>query len=424
MSEISCIITYVVGWFILFFTHFLKKKKLDIAGTIMLIYSTMGATSIYFYYNAPASREIFNVTFAPFIYLFFCIFICILPLIKYENKTNHIKLKDYNDKNSIKFILILLSPFVLDSFIELLFLAFNTNLISLGEAYNAEKGTVLLQLSSLGKKGAFICHFGAYLWPFLFFFSLSRDRSQKIISIIALLAYLCEILQGYVNGDRVTLVRFIIYFCIVFRLMKNGLDQRIRKRISIFGISSFLIIFILLAAITIGRLNDLSNDYNAQSFLSLYSGEGCIRFSQYIWNLNSSSNGDTCFSLIKNTLGFDTFTDNFARRTFYEQQFRIPTYIFYTYIGDLYQDLGRYGTIIFCFLSYFVLSHFLLKCNKKSGCSFTTLFLISIFLQTFIFGFMYYNFKTYNDQLQLIVPIIFFLIFDKSFKVRTYIYKK
>lgn len=420
-SEIGSIIAYTVLWFLLFVFHYKKRERIGIAGYIMLTYGSMSLTSIYFYYNAPFMREIFNVTFWPFVFLFLCIFLWIAPFIKHSDNLDKIKLIRYSDPNSsIRLFVIAVSPFVMECFIELFFLAYHADAVSLSDAYANKDFSVTQQLTQIGRLGYTISHFGAYIWPIIIFYCISKKGFYLKLSIIPLIAYTNEILQGYVNGDRVTLVRFFLYLGIVFLLMKNTLSKKQVKIITRLGITVFSILVLSLFIITIGRFNSIEGDYSMLGFLSLYSGEGCIRFSQYIWDLNYYSSGDTCFSLIKDFLGLDTFTDNFDRREFYEAKMKIPTYIFYTFIGDFVQDFGKIGALLLSVVASLSISNLIKTTIKKGYCTFLHLFLISIVLQIIFFGFMYYNFKTYSDQLQLLASFLFFLFLDftNTLKVR------
>lgn len=413
-SELLCIIAYSVMWSLAFLLYFKKKKQsIGIAGYMILVYALMSYTSIYFYFNVPVMREVFNVTFLPLIYLMVCILLWIRPFLKYDNILSEVRLVNINDKNNlINIMLIMISPLILFTFFESFMMVINIDTMSLGDAYANKDVSATSSLSRFGRLGYTIAHWGTYMWPMIFFNGLSRGGKSAVYAYIALVAYFIEIMIGYANGDRVTLVRFFLYIGITFLLMRNLLDDSTSHKIKRVGIISFASIVLLLSFITISRLNDISRDYDMGGFVSLYSGEGCIRFSQYIWDLHYYSDGDTSFSLLKNMAGLDTFTDNFARREYYEGKMGIPTYIFYTFIGDFYQDLGRIGTLIFSIIASLFIEKLLNSAVSKGYCNYIPFFLLTLIIQVIFFGFMYYNFKTYNDQLQLIAPFVFFAIID------------
>ena len=416
-SELLSIIAYASMWCCAFLVYYKKKRTIDVPATMILTYSLTALTSIYFYLNPSfaAGREIFNVRFIPLVYLYVCILIWIRPFIIHGESLRNIKLSLTNNDTVTLGLSIVIIPFVLVCFAELVLLSIEANVISLSEAYADSDFSMSAQLSRVGRLGYTISHWGAYIWPIFFFMTLIK---RKKYGFVFLLAYINEILQGYVSGDRVTLVRFFMFLTIVFVLMKNQMPDEMVRKIRRIGLITFSALVFILLFLTIARLYGMSSDYEMNSFLALYTGEGCIRFSQYIWDLKFFSNGDTNFALIKEFFGANTFTDLNLRRDFYESKMGIPTYIFYTFIGDFFQDFGKWGTLIFSVFMGWLTERVIVSSIKKSFCGFTKFFFICIIMQIIFFGFMYNNFDAYNDQLQLIAPLIFFPLLELFSKKR------
>lgn len=429
MNEITCIIVYTIAWFLFSFLFLRKEKNLNIVTLIPCIYAITSVTSIVFYYNAPEIRAIFNITFTPFVYLFACVLICIIPLVGNTDVFSKIKLIRINDRGFLPLAFFLLSPLIFISFTELSILAYNSDAVSLSDAYS-NKTDISQSLSKAGAYGYLFCHFFVYAFPFLFFYCLKKEELKyKICSVIIFLAFWVEILQGYVGGSRVILLRFFLYFLIVFLLMKNYLAKAMVRKIKIISACAIGLAIMGMALITFGRLNDMGIDYDILNFITLYTGEGDIRFSQYIWDLNRTGSGDVCFSLLKNIFGYSTFTDNFLRRDFYENYLNIPSYIFYTFIGDFYQDFGRIGTFVFCIIINRLLTFSINRIKRHNyECSLINMFFLSVMFQIFYFGFMYYNYKTYSDQLQLAWSLLSILAFNyvsaRSYNSKRIIVKK
>lgn len=219
MNQLFCIIIYAILWLVTSIIAYIKIRKINLATLLVTGYFITSLTSIYFYFNAPVSREIFNVTFGPFIFLYFCILITIYPILRYNKVLDYIYLPPIKDHHIVLGFLLVISPFIIDSFIELFLASLSADAISLSDAYETDANTVVRSLSKIGVWGYLISHYLAYLWPILFFYCLSQSSLYCKISIIALLAFMIEIMQGYVGGNRVTLVRFILYFFIVFALI-------------------------------------------------------------------------------------------------------------------------------------------------------------------------------------------------------------
>lgn len=202
-------------------------------------------------------------------------------------------------------------------------------------------------------------------------------------------------------------------------MFRNTLEKDLIKRINLVLLISGGVIVLTLALITISRFGD--SDEDIMSWISMYAGEGALRFSENAWGLNITSNGDTCFSFIKEVLGLDTFTDTLERRDHYSSILKIPTTIFYTYIGDWYIDLGLIPTSILSFLISIIINKFLKKAIIKKELRLNELFVICVITLILTFGFTYYVVKTYGSQLELIRCFLFVYIiscFSKKYNGR------
>ncbi|WP_444338458.1 O-antigen polymerase [Phocaeicola plebeius] len=426
MDNYIYINAYALGWIILFLLFIIKNRALGIGGIILLTYCISSLSSNYFYTNTIGfERTIFS--FPPFIFLFTCIFICILPLLIHSKELCSLQIK-LTDKMQIVYIFLLLcTPIIIEGFLEISYIAFKTNSTKLVNIYESEVDIIGSQLSFIGRKTLAIIRWFQYLWPILFFYCIAKGNKYKKFSIIMMLAFISGLLEGYAGASRVTIIRSIFYFLIVYILFKSSLSIKTIRIINICIIVSISLIGGLLALITISRFNALSSNIDIFTWISLYTGEGELRFAQHLWDLKETTNGDTCFSLFKQILGLDTFTDLEARRAFYEMKLKIPTTIFYTYIGDWYQDLGASGTILFCIAIAIIQEKFIRRIIKRKYLTICNLLFLSMIICIFIFGIMYYVFKSYMVQVLILPNIIWAIIYNiknnkkyKSLKIKNY----
>lgn len=233
------------------------------------------------------------------------------------------------------------------------------------------------------------------------------------MAIVPLLCIISLILSSYCSAARVGIVRTIMYLVLVFFFYKNSLSEVVYRKILFYGTWAGGLFVLLLSAISIARFSGLGGDVTMNEWLSLYLGEGIVRFSDNIWDLTKTSDGDTCFSWFKSILGMDTFTDYYERRDFYANYFGIPTNIFYTFVGDWYQDLGRYWTPVLCIIvSFWEFKTLRNACdNKEIGLNNVLILgLISYFV---MFGFMYYVFKVYDGQVTVVQSLIIMYLMVK-----------
>jgi len=89
-----------------------------------------------------------------------------------------------------------------------------------------------------------------------------------------------------------------------------------------------------------------SNIENIWIWLGLYAGEGVLNFNSLMWYVEKSTGGDSTFIFLKDLLGLTKGSgveDNWATVS----KLGIPGNIFYTYIGSIFEDFNKIGTLIF-----------------------------------------------------------------------------
>lgn len=403
--------TYFFAWFVVLIIFLFRTKQVGIGGTILISYLISSFASIIFYIGLEFIAVGADVGWEPLIYLFVCFNICLLPIYKYSKQIASLQVIMPKSKDSIiNGFLIICSPFIVEAFLEILYISLTTNTDSLGNIYESTKDIVGGNLSFLGKKTLSVCRYFHYIWPILLFYTQIR-KSKLTVRIIPLLAIVTNLLEAYSGAQRVAIVRDIMYILMLYFLFKSSMGEDLRKKFIYYFIMSLTGLIILLAFITISRFNSGNGDSDIWTWISLYAGEGPIRFCQYMWNIHNYGNGDNVFSLVKEFLGLDPITDMEQRRTTYEMITGIPCLIFYTYIGDFYIDLGPALTIVFCLGFCLLLTLYIKKCVKRGYLFIDSVLCLALVFLTLEFGFMYFVFKTYIIQAYLIPNFIFVLIY-------------
>ena len=415
MRNYICMLIYAGGWLALLIWHICKHRTFGLTGIIISAYCISSLASFIFYSNTPTFiGERFS--WMSFVYLFITNLICIWPLTRYSKSLSSIRVNLGGENKLLYIFLIVCIPIVIEAFFEMLFISVGTNSSRLGMIYDSEVDTVGNQLSFIGRKTCAIIRMLQYAWPILFFVCLLKRGKYIKLAFIPAIAIMVRVLEGYAAAARFVIVVAVMQVLITYFFFRPSLNIFIKRRIdiSLLSIGGLLVLF--LSYITISRFSDMNTQTDIWTWISLYLGEGSLRFSQYVWNLNTTSAGDTCFSFIKDLLGLETFTDNTSRRDFYEVRLGIPTSIFYTMIGDFYQDLGFVGTIILVIIIYIILNKMLQRIVNKHSFTFVSLFFISIFTLIFLHGFMYYIFKQYPLQMNLFLSFILIYFLGKSEK--------
>lgn len=404
---------YLYAWIAVFIIFVLRTKSVGIGGIIILTYVISAIASIIFYNGLEFLSVGDDLSWPPLIYLFSCINICLIPIYVYSKKMSALQVKLGGNKDSIiDGFIMLCSPFLFEAFVEMFIIAISTNADSLNGIYESSKDIVGEQLSFLGRKTMAICRNFHYLWPILFFYQLVKKK-KGIYIVAPLIATITGFLEAYASASRVGIVREIMYIFILLLLFKNSLDEKMRKKIlKIFTISLCSTVF-LLSLITLSRFdkgNQGGND-DILIWVSLYLGEGPIRFCQYMWNIVNFGNGDNVVSLFKEVIGLDPIVDMEQRREVYERITGIPCLIFYTFIGDFYIDFGPIFTVVICIIFSMSLYFYLKKCITRGYLYLDSILFLGLMLLMLEFGFMYYTFKVYIVQLLLIPNIMFTIIY-------------
>lgn len=414
---------YAILWIFLLVSFILKNKKLETGGMLLITYTISALSAIVFYNGIGAFLNSGNdIELAPLLYLFFCLNICMFPLYRHSNQLSKLKLEvSYKGDSILLQFVRLTSPFIIEAFIEIAVIAMGTKTSSLGVLYETTNDSVGMQLTFLGRKTMAICRWFSYLWPIFFFYFWGKGKKNRKYAIIALLAFSTLILESYAGASRVGIVRNLMYFFIVFLIYKATLPVAEKKKIArLFSVGVPLLI-VLLALITISRFNyGYSGDSDILTWITLYSGEAPIRFCQYLWDIKQTMEGDNTFSLFKELLGLDTITDLEQRRDYWGGRIGIPNEIFYSWIGDIYFDLGRIGTVVYVIIFSLSLEFYLKRIIRRGFLTLSSVLIMSMLLLILEFGIMYMTFKVYIIQLLLIPNFIFVISFNLLSKKTTY----
>lgn len=381
-----------------------RYRRINVAVFLLSLYGISSAASIYFISNINFITEQ-DINFYAILYYLISVLISIFPFVLYSNRLSQTPLKLFNYKGKIESFVLFCSPFIIEIFFEYFYCFITTQQDSLASIYEDDIDILSQKLSFIGRKINYLFSFISYLWPILLIYSLKKNN--KKMTYILLLQILNEFLKGYICAGRVYLVRYIFYLALVFLIGEATLSEKIKKY-AIIGFASVLsFIVVLLTYITVSRYDSMNSDaMDIMTWVSLYLGEGNLRFSQYVWDIDAISYGDTCFSGYKSLLGFDTFTDNELRRAHYEPILKIPTSIFYGYVGDFVIDLGKLGALILNILCSFFTIVIFRKIDRQGYVNGNQFFILLLISNMIAFGFMYFVYKIYVVQIGILVTIL------------------
>jgi oligosaccharide repeat unit polymerase len=411
-------VTYIIFytslfWVLSIFYLFKDKGKIKIRTFILLIYAISSSSTIYYIDKTP--QQVGSIHPEALFYLFTALIICISPFLKFD-ETKIIQIKSGRNHNLIVNLSLFLLPFLYLALLEITIISININASSLVNIYdNLEDSlNVTNKLSWLGGKAMIIADFSQPLLPILFFYLLQFKNKYTFIKVSLLLGMLLFVLKGYANAQRVAMVSTFLYFFFVYMLFKPALNDAVKRRINGIGTVLVSLLAVLIIYTTIARFSDVEDSYEGfdiWTWVSLYSGEAPLRFSETMWDdMRVTSNGDTSFALFKSALGFETFDTLYDRREYWEPRQGIPINVFYTFVGDWYCDFGPYGAYIVCIIFYLLLKS-LLPSKKVNTIYLDQIIIIAILGKILIMGFTFYTYCNPQGQLVLMPAIVLSIFF-------------
>lgn len=184
------------------------------------------------------------------------------------------------------------------------------------------------------------------------------------------------------------------------------------KRIKAIAIGIFSIFILLFSIMTFARysMSEGAQTVSMLGWISLYAGEGMLNFNQNMWHTQAFTEGDNCFAFIKYILGMDTFTDFLERRDYWGPKMGISPSRFYTFVGDMYSDLG-YFIIPFLLTLSFILKKAI---YKKHVIASNKLYILYVWGMLCVTGFTFFTYKTFTNSLDLFAGFIIIWLINSS----------
>lgn len=407
MSEIS-VIAYSVILGLLLLIVIVKYKELNTTILCVSLYFISGLTSIYYFYNGIYDYS--TIKIFPILFIIICILITFLPVIKYDNVHNKRIIDNRGTYNFVYysllfFLCISIEPF-LENIIHLPAVLQDQSSLSAIYTERVEGGNDDNEyLSWIGRKFFWINFLLRDIIPILLFYYLAKTKkcNRKII-IGSILSIMNPIIHSLEMGGRSTIISSSFYLLFVYSVFRSYLQENRRKYIDGILVCGVGLLVFAIAIITIARFSDNEHSIDIWTWVSLYTGEGALNFCVDLWPLDKTANGDNTFLMIRYLLGL---TDNIdiesVRAT--RDVLGVRNLVFYTYLGTIYYDFNKIGTFIYvCIFSFL----FCKICKaKKNGIRLGQLIYLSILGKVIMMGIMFYPYTLWNDQMTLLLLLIF-----------------
>lgn len=401
-----------------------KKKEITITSYLLLVWFVSAIFSIFY---VSFNTDYISITLIPYLYFGICFLISIYPISRFNTSClKHIRIGNVKFLN---FLIIFLASISVLPFLENLIHLFysytgGNNESVLVDLYKEKMGAdfdrdeYVTWLSSVGFLFNKITLKFKYINLLLLFYYLIKEKPNKFILVGLLMLVFNPILFSLSMAGRGPSVFFLLYAAFFVVLFKNTIPVNIYKKIVQIGLIIIVVTILGLSILTISRFNQSSlGSETVFAWISVYLGEGIVDFNEYMWNIETYTEGDNSFAFIKNMLGFETFIDYLERREYWSASVTgISPLRFYTYIGDWFSDLGPYFTLLLIVIfSFFMRS----ITSNKASISFISLYLFVSFYQMILCGFTFYPYKTYQDSSNLFFNLIICGIISFSIKKKT-----
>lgn len=396
----------------LLFWYWKKVRCFNIGILLLCLWAATSAGAIY-YYGTGMYEWKYPFTLVPFLYLFICVFIYILPVLRFRNEK--IDTIITNDK-IVQIIAVIISCIAILPFLENFFQLFHvmgqgaqiTDVIN--DRYADDTYDQYYYMSKLGRSLQWYNNNCGIVSTCLLIYQFVRKR----INYYLILGLSCSILSIYFaainTGARYILVKnlllFIVYYMIFFKHIPQVVRRKLNKILSSVAIS----IFVAISAISIYRFSDMVDtrivDFSMLDWLSLYFSESYLNFNGDMWHIDNYLYGRNTAFLQRYILGI---TEHVVGRDFesFAAVTHIRMHVFYTMIGDIYSDFGPYFTPLVVSLVSLL---FCKICHIRKKMQLSKIIFFGIIAKACFVGYEYY---TYNgDEYQLIfTPFICFIIY-------------
>ena len=367
-----------------------KRTKLSLSFVFIIVYSIV-CYSIYKLDEIGVYEVKSKIGFGLFL-LFFLI--PLIFIVIFEKRSGYASVKIPVDRISIfifKFILI-------GSLVSLAFFLPQLAILFEGDLSDS-RNSIYESSQILGVFGLLMAFF-AQCYPLtilgFFYGAISKDTfysKYKWLFLLASLSYIIRVL-AYVGRDGPIFYAFC--FIAFYSFFRHFMEERFIKLIKLFGVAFFFSSLMILFGVTMSRFgNNSQND----ALISVYdyAGQSIFNFSS-LYNSNLEPQyGFHNFSLPFKLGGFDLISKDELGTIM--GRFGLLNYVFYGSIGSLYMDFSDYIFFFFYLIIPFLIVFFF----KRNFISIRFLLFIFLLVQLFLNGIFYYNLKSLEGNLFVVI---------------------
>lgn len=393
--------------------HIRKSKKLDIGAFLMLLYAFSSAMSILLYSSPYLYYRYTKLDLSATIYYCLMLILFFVPFLAKEHsrKLNVIK------PNMAFFYLVSFSFIILNLFAIIFSLKYTIFVLSNNPGSFKVGADIMMRklgynLNFLESASHYILgHFSDFyvLILVIFFYSVTFLKRNNLFNILLLVSSMSTIINGLNTGGRTQMIYWVLVFIACFLYFYKYMSNKTRRYILSLFFFFILLFSVYFAAVTIYRFSHYySTTVVHQEVMSIidYAGQSYLNFNRIFSQFDEHH-----YTLARI---FPITRDIFINPDFDIRDYRylltVDIAIFYTFLGDLYVDIGILGTCIYAML--FLILYYLTQLGKRSDfIHFHQIVFIFLFLQIPLNGIFYYSLWNKTATISIIGTIVISFIF-------------
>lgn len=411
-GDICLLIINAVVYLTTFF-FFLKKRGYDVVTFVFLQYTILSVFSLFLYVHPLADKMYTGLNIWGFIFLYLGL-LCFITPIKRINKSDMITPPRKDVFHLVIIFLFLLSMSRLPSAISHLQSGFVDMLFDptgFNDAYKERMQSFVGGGGAGGSLSLFSIAYGVVgdTSIFLYIYYQTVYYRKAIFSYALLLSSLVILVSYISDAERGGIARVILIFYFSYVLFKERLAPKIKKRVNVTMGSIFIMLVLILGAITASRFTNksyYSDDFWSYSILH-YLGQPMLKFDKYVVMEPETRHGERTAALVKTIMEPQGGPYDYSHRVSRYSRMSIDESSFSTFIGDLSLDYGMIVTGVICILVALSAPFFILRHNARP---FKKYMLIYMLLNIVICGWHLFPFSDVGGNLKILFNIFLYLI--------------
>lgn len=392
-----------------------RRKKWGVGSFILLLYIIVAVVGMDLFFHPLSTYE--DIKIFPFIYLYVMLMIGVYPILKInDSEITNLQEPTPFLINKISWAVVIITiistiPYLFN-FQETIGNIFKSGGSFVQTMYSDSRDTVDSRGDGSFNPIGILASMVVNLCPLLFFYFISRENVNKLLSFGLGVATLFSLFPSLAQSARGALVKTLFSIGFLFLFFNNTLSESKRKVVRKVMIVLLFTLAVPFVVITVGRFGEKERGEDLTGFfVEYYLGQSFLFFNNYGIDPGAYRYGDRTATLFKQVLGFET-ANNYNKRLDKHFDMNIDESLFSTYVGEFTLDYGVYATAaIFIFFSFF----FRKRLKIDATCTFSQLLLYYLLFNICV-GIFLFPYADLGGNMEIIMYIALYILFKYNHK--------